>query len=476
MLRSLSSGISGMRNHQTRMDVIADNIANVNTVSFKYSRVIFKDVLSQSIRGSSASGVGAGSVNPSQVGMGMTVGSIDRVFTQGISDPTSRSTDLTISGNGFFVVADHLGDSPKDGDIKADDLYLTRDGAFYINDDGYLVNSLGQYVMGIRTSDVGGDKTVVPINLKDIDFDETFENEYIESVSFGRDGMINVNGRTVFDDKYKLYVGVFQHENPEALVRYGNNLYECPVEDASRIMDADKPSVAARTTFQVTAVPEHGAILNIGGYKIGFSHSDDIDEPIEGVDFTINVNGMEPNATDFSKLAAIIRGLPIDDVVVGGEGNSITVSAAKTGVSGNEIGVLADPFSIPTGAKLEGGEDGKQAELTFKVTHVPEDDTILTIAGYKIGFFNSEVGDYGGDAVDKTIDTKDLTASGIAEAIKTEIKNAIDSAGDDDIIKGIEISASGTSLTLKAEEAGYTGNAIFIEATDYSAYNVTGQT
>ncbi|MFA7468769.1 MAG: flagellar hook-basal body complex protein, partial [Desulfotomaculaceae bacterium] len=94
MLRSLSSGISGMRNHQTRMDIIADNIANVNTASFKYSRVIFKDVLSQSIRGSSSSSVGAGSVNPSQVGMGMTVGSIDRVFTQGISDPTSRSTDM----------------------------------------------------------------------------------------------------------------------------------------------------------------------------------------------------------------------------------------------------------------------------------------------------------------------------------------------------------------------------------------------
>lgn len=226
MLRSLSTAVSGMRNHQTRMDVIADNIANVNTTSYKYARVNFKDVLSQNLRGNSISQVGVNSINPSQVGLGMAVGSIDRIFTQGAMNTTNRSTDLAIDGNGFFVVVemDNPSDNPE-GTGNIEELYLTRDGAFYINEAGYLVDSMGRYVLGINDNDPYGDGTddISTINLKDPDLDGTNDFEYIESVSVDREGAITVNGKSI-----DINVGLYHHENPEGLVKLGNNLYENP--------------------------------------------------------------------------------------------------------------------------------------------------------------------------------------------------------------------------------------------------------
>ena len=107
MLRSMFSGVSGLRSHQTMMDVIGNNIANVNTVGYKASSVVFQDLLSQALRGAGAPTAGAtgnGGTNPSQVGLGVRVGGVTTNFTQGAAQLTGRSTDLSISGDGFFVV------------------------------------------------------------------------------------------------------------------------------------------------------------------------------------------------------------------------------------------------------------------------------------------------------------------------------------------------------------------------------------
>lgn len=138
MLRSLFSGVSGMKNQQTKMDVIGNNIANANTTAFKASRVTFKDMLSQTTQSASAPTSTIGGTNPKQVGLGMSVAAIDTDMSQGALQPTSRATDLAIQGNGFFIVNDGVQNK------------FTRDGSFSLDKNGYLVTSDGLKVMGQR--------------------------------------------------------------------------------------------------------------------------------------------------------------------------------------------------------------------------------------------------------------------------------------------------------------------------------------
>src|SRR5215212_5646923 len=104
MLRSLFSGISGLRAHQQMMDVTGNNIANVNTTGFKGSTASFEDTLSQMVSASGAPQGGNGGSNPSQVGLGVRLAAISTNFSQGAAQTTGRNTDLMITGDGFFAV------------------------------------------------------------------------------------------------------------------------------------------------------------------------------------------------------------------------------------------------------------------------------------------------------------------------------------------------------------------------------------
>ena len=105
MLRSMYSGVSGMRGFQTKLDVIGNNIANVNTTGFKSGRVMFKDVMSQTVSGVTApNGTEQGGVNSKQIGLGVSVGSIDTVHLGGSALTTNNPTDVRIDGDGFFLV------------------------------------------------------------------------------------------------------------------------------------------------------------------------------------------------------------------------------------------------------------------------------------------------------------------------------------------------------------------------------------
>lgn len=136
MMRSLYSGVSGLKNHQTRMDVVGNNISNVNTTGFKSSRVTFSDTLSQTLSGASAPTDNRGGTNPKQIGLGSATSSIDTLFTDGSVQSTGVNTDLCLSGNGLFVV--------KDGNLS----YYTRNGNFKFDKQGYYVNSDGLKVQG----------------------------------------------------------------------------------------------------------------------------------------------------------------------------------------------------------------------------------------------------------------------------------------------------------------------------------------
>ncbi|HET7522130.1 MAG TPA: flagellar basal-body rod protein FlgF [Bacillales bacterium] len=136
MLRSMYAGISGMKNFQTKLDVIANNIANVNTYGYKKSRVTFQDLVSQQIAGASSPRADRGGTNPQQVGLGSMIGSIDTIHTPGSIQPTGRPLDLAISGDGFFIV--------NEGNAQ----FYTRAGNFYIDRQGNLVTANGLKVQG----------------------------------------------------------------------------------------------------------------------------------------------------------------------------------------------------------------------------------------------------------------------------------------------------------------------------------------
>ncbi len=142
-MRSMFAGVSALRNHQIKMDVIGNNIANVNTIGFKSSRVTFKDMLSQTMRGASSPTEDRGGTNPVQVGLGMALGSIDTLHGQGNVQPTGNSTDLAIEGEGFFVLSDGLRN------------FYTRAGAFGLDGLGNLVNPTGLFVMGYHADPMG---------------------------------------------------------------------------------------------------------------------------------------------------------------------------------------------------------------------------------------------------------------------------------------------------------------------------------
>jgi flagellar hook protein FlgE len=136
MLRSLFSGISGLRAHQTMMDVVGNNIANVNSVGYKSSNVVFEDTLSQMLRGSTQPTATAGGLNPVQVGLGVKVAAVSTNFGQGSTQLTGRNLDLMIQGDGFFVV-------------KADGIQeYTRAGSFTLDSQGRLTTPDGALVQG----------------------------------------------------------------------------------------------------------------------------------------------------------------------------------------------------------------------------------------------------------------------------------------------------------------------------------------
>ncbi|GLI85805.1 flagellar hook protein FlgE [Rossellomorea marisflavi] len=136
MLRSMYSGISGMKNFQTKLDVIGNNIANVNTFGYKKGRVTFQDLMSQTVSGASRATNDRGGQNAKQVGLGTSLATIDSIQTQGSLQTTARDLDVAISGDGFFVVK------------TGNNTMYTRSGNFYLDSNGSLVTSQGNLVQG----------------------------------------------------------------------------------------------------------------------------------------------------------------------------------------------------------------------------------------------------------------------------------------------------------------------------------------
>jgi flagellar hook protein FlgE len=175
-LQSLGIGVSGLRSHQTRLDTVSNNIANSSTTAYKRQRAVFSEELGQEILGVGRT-AGGSAINPSKVGRGVSVASVDRNFSQGSLTDTGIKTDLALNGDGFFIA------SPQDG-AASDQRRLTRAGNFTFNQNGELVTSNGLNVKGWEFDDSGDLQTG---ELKDVQFDPNAQSsaEMTENVSVG---------------------------------------------------------------------------------------------------------------------------------------------------------------------------------------------------------------------------------------------------------------------------------------------------
>lgn len=217
MLKSLYSGVTGMKNVQTKMDVISNNIANVNTTAFKTGRVRFEDMISQTnVRAQ-------GGTNAQQVGLGVQVGSIDTVMSGGSLQSTGRGLDFGIENgdNSFFTVK------------QGDQTFYTRDGGFYKDNAGNLVTSSGLSVMGytdgapaLNDENFAIDslgKNPQPLTIKEkltVDGKEIELQDYV----IDKDGFIV--GTYSDENTYVLgRVALTSFSNPDGLEKQGGNLY-----------------------------------------------------------------------------------------------------------------------------------------------------------------------------------------------------------------------------------------------------------
>lgn len=211
MLKSMYSGISGMKSNQTKMDVVGNNVANVGTTAFKKSTTRFSDALNQTIIYSSVPGGKAedpdvlGGVNPGQVGIGTKVSGIFRNMLQGAIQPTGRPTDIAIDGDGFFVVS-----------IGPNQHAYTRDGSFTIDKNDNLVTSDGYKVLNTDGT---------PIEIPKEQPNPNGEMQKVLSFNVSKEGKISylLADGTKVDNKQILKIAVFQ--NPEGLESLSGNLY-----------------------------------------------------------------------------------------------------------------------------------------------------------------------------------------------------------------------------------------------------------
>ncbi|WP_346207239.1 flagellar basal body rod protein FlgG [Caldifermentibacillus hisashii] len=223
MLRSMYSGISGMKNMQTKLDVIGNNIANVNTFGFKKGRITFKDAMYQSIGSASEGTDTRGGINPKQVGLGMEVASIDTIHTEGSMQNTGRTLDLAITnGDGYFVV--------NDGGQN----YFTRAGNFYIDgtgldETGLLVNSDGYKVQGYDPNTNDLNDILIERQIK-----EDGATLELQGISISQDGKIiaQYNDNSV---RTVATIALARFNNEEGLNKAGGNLYQASTNSGQPI-------------------------------------------------------------------------------------------------------------------------------------------------------------------------------------------------------------------------------------------------
>jgi flagellar hook protein FlgE len=204
VLRSMFSAVSGLRAHQTKMDVTGNNIANVNTVGFKSSQTVFQDTLSQVVRAGGAPAADRGGTNPAQVGLGVKLAATTTNWTQGATQTTGRSTDFMIEGDGFFVTR-----------AGTEDLY-TRAGSFDFDGEGKLVTPNGGVLQGWMANAAGVVNSNGPIGDLSVPYGQIVNPK--QSTTGSLEGNLPAGAAT--GDTYQTAVTMFDNQGVEQKVFY----------------------------------------------------------------------------------------------------------------------------------------------------------------------------------------------------------------------------------------------------------------
>ena len=303
MLRSLMSGVAGLKAYQTKMDVIGNNIANVNTVGFKSSSVNFSDIFYQTTQSASASTQTKAGTNAKQIGYGSAVASIaTTVANQGGSQTTNRALDLMINGNAFFIVQ-------RDGQN-----YFTKNGAFDIDGLGNLSSESGGLVMGWGVDKQTGEivqDAVSPIRVYSAE-NQTAEPDATTDVYF--QGNIDYKdtaleeGKIIqmdfFDNLGNQYAAKFKVKSEHA---EDNNEYRVELID---VIDANENSifVDAQTSAGVTTYkPKDNVTIDFGGYTYRLDSVDKVTGEVKLISYEVGADGVEAATLGDVTIAAKIN-------------------------------------------------------------------------------------------------------------------------------------------------------------------------
>ena len=327
MMRSMFSGVSGLRSHQTMMDVVGHNIANVNTAGFKTSQVTFQEALAQTLGGPSGAGVGRGGTNPIQMGLGTRVASTDGVFTQGATQVTGRPTDLALQGDGYFIL-----------ESQGERVY-TRAGSFRFDEIGNLVAPGGLMVLGWMADSVGNVDSQVAIAPINLPLTQVIEPNLTTEVSVGGNlssdlqaGEVHRTSINIIDSLGSTHELLVEFENT------GSNAWDVRAQVAGNAMTLSTSSI----TFNPDGSLNGSGAITVSGYT---------PPGADPLNFTLDIGGT-------------------NGVVQYGGAST----AEATDQNGNQIGFLRD-FAIAEDGSVTGvfsnGEAKKLAQIATSTFNNP---------------------------------------------------------------------------------------------------------
>lgn len=310
MMASLFSGVSGLKNHQVKMNVIGNNIANLNTIGFKGSRVNFQEALVQTQKGAGRPSEVSGGTNPVQMGLGMEVSSVDTLFQQGGLETTGQITDLAIQGNGFFVLGDFV-----------DNRYYTRAGAFGFDANANLVDpATGLMVLGKMANQNGEIPSLSTIGEITLPFDQQDPARATTSVNLAN----NIDASATNSKVLSFEAG-------------NSNVMDVQGTAADGVGGTHTISVEGEQAKQASMITSTGGSLSLATTltSLGVNVFDDL---------TIAVDGGTPQA--ISGLSATST---IDDLL-----NAINlIDGISAKLTGGEIEITRDYYGAPASFYFE---------------------------------------------------------------------------------------------------------------------------
>ncbi|MTI47995.1 MAG: flagellar hook protein FlgE [Firmicutes bacterium] len=360
MMRSMYSGVSGLRVHQTKMDVIGNNIANVNTIGYKKSQASFQEAFSQVVSGGSAPSGGSGGTNPQQIGLGLKLGAIQTIHTKGATQRTDNPTDLMIDGDGFFMVSN---------DPNAEEKFFTRAGNFSFDVEGNLVTTGGYKVLGTYIGDSDYADYLDVDSTKDLDgikVSKAIPSPPVASTKIDVSG--NLDSRTTFD--YDDLDGSGTYTSGDTIIEAGEYTTDSYIKDS--LGNSYKVSIEFKKTSEGNdwdvSISDFRRVSDNKSLT-GFSTT-----PSSPVAIEFDTEGKITGTTEFDlDLSGITGAAGVD--FAGPVSDSINIDLSKLTQFGNESSAKG----------VDVGLDGDTGKSSGSVTEFTINETGQVIASFDNG-------------------------------------------------------------------------------------------